>query len=46
MRPYAEVMTGVIEDGDQWYRVTATGTYEPEQFQVRYRTLDRKYWTR
>ena len=43
VRPYAEVMTGVVEDDDQWYRVTATGTYEPEQFQVRYRSLDGAY---
>ena len=33
----------VIEEGDQWYRVTATGTYEPEQFQLRYRSLNGAY---
>lgn len=38
VRPYREVMDKVIEDEDQWYRVTATGTYLPEQFQVRYRS--------
>ncbi|MHA6512164.1 SURF1 family cytochrome oxidase biogenesis protein [Tessaracoccus sp. Z1128] len=40
---YTEVMTGPITDADQWYRVTATGSYEPEQFQVRYRSLDGAY---
>lgn len=40
---YDEVMTGTIDDEDQWYRVTATGTYTGEQFQVRYRSLDGAY---
>ena len=40
---YDEVMTGTIDDADQWYRVTATGTYTGEQFQVRYRSLDGAY---
>ena len=40
---YDEVMTGAIDDADQWYRVTATGTYTGEQFQVRYRSLDGAY---
>ena len=40
---YDEVMTGVIDDADQWYRVSATGTYTGEQFQVRYRSLDGAY---
>lgn len=38
VQPYGDVMNRVIEDNDQWYRVTATGTYLPEQFQVRYRS--------
>lgn len=41
--PYSEVMDGVIEDDDQWFRVSATGTYEPEQFQLRYRSLNGAY---
>lgn len=40
---YDEVMTGTIDDADQWYRVTATGSYTGEQFQVRYRSLDGAY---
>ena len=41
VRPYQELMTGEIQDDDQWYRVSATGEYLPEhQFQVRYRSLD------
>ncbi|MFT3889586.1 MAG: SURF1 family protein [Arachnia sp.] len=43
VRPYTDVLTGTVGDDDQWYRVTATGTYLPEQFQVRYRTLDGAY---
>ncbi len=43
VRPYGEVMNRVIGDDEQWYRVTATGTYAPEQFQVRYRSLDGAY---
>lgn len=42
-RDYSEVMTRTITDQDQWYRVTATGTYTGEQFQVRYRSLDGAY---
>lgn len=42
-RPYSEVMNKVIDDGDQWFKVTATGVYEPEQFQVRYRSLNGNY---
>ncbi|HJE50441.1 MAG TPA: SURF1 family protein, partial [Tessaracoccus flavescens] len=42
-QPYSAVMTKTIDDEDQWYRVTATGTYEPEGFQVRYRSLDGAY---
>lgn len=38
VQPYADVMNKVIEEEDQWYRVTATGTYLPDQFQVRYRS--------
>jgi len=41
--PYHEVMTGTIDDDDQWYRVTATGTYTGDWFQVRYRSLDGAY---
>ncbi len=41
--PYSDVMTGTIGDDDQWYRVSATGTYEGTQFQVRYRSLDGAY---
>lgn len=40
---YTEVMTGEIGDADQWYRVSATGTYDGTQFQVRYRSLDGAY---
>lgn len=41
VRPYHEVMSGEIGDQDQWFRVTATGEYVPQQqFQVRYRSLD------
>lgn len=29
VQPYADVMNKVIEEEDQWYRVTATGTYLP-----------------
>lgn len=43
VQDYSMVMTGPIGDGDQWYRVTATGTYTGEQFQVRYRSLDGAY---
>ncbi|MCG6566728.1 SURF1 family protein [Tessaracoccus sp. ZS01] len=43
VRPYPDVMTGEIGDDDQWYRVTATGEYVPQQFQVRYRSLDGVY---
>ena len=42
-QPYSEVMTGTVEDENQWYRVTATGTYTGDQFQVRYRSLDGAY---
>lgn len=42
-QPYDEVMNKVIQDGDQWFKVTATGTYEPQQFQVRYRSLNGNY---
>lgn len=38
VQPYQDVMDKVIDDGDQWFRVTATGTYLPDQFQVRYRS--------
>lgn len=38
VQPYQDVMFRVIEDEDQWYRVTATGVYLPQQFQVRYRS--------
>lgn len=43
VQPYQQVMGGPIGDDDQWFRVTATGTYLPEQFQVRYRSLDGAY---
>lgn len=43
VRDYSEVMTGVIGDADQWYRVKATGTYTGQQFQVRYRSLNGAY---
>ncbi|MFD0866693.1 SURF1 family protein [Tessaracoccus lubricantis] len=43
VRPYTEVMTGEIGDDDQWFRVTATGRYLPQQYQVRYRSLDGAY---
>lgn len=43
VQPYTAVMTGEIEDDDQWYRVSATGTYTGDQFQVRYRSLDGAY---
>jgi len=43
VRPYGEVMTGEIGDDDQWHRVSATGTYTGDQFQVRYRSLDGAY---
>lgn len=43
VRPYQEVMGDTIEDDDQWYRVTATGVFQPAQFQVRYRSLDGAY---
>ena len=43
VQPYSDVMNRPITDGDQWYRVTATGTYEPDGFQVRYRSLDGAY---
>ena len=43
VQPYSAVMNKTIEDDDQWYRITATGTYEPERFQVRYRSLDGAY---
>lgn len=38
VQPYADVMNKAIQEEDQWYRVTATGTYLPDQFQVRYRS--------
>lgn len=41
--PYQERMNDVITDADQWYRVTATGTYGPQQFQLRYRSLNGAY---
>lgn len=41
--PYEQVMNQTIEDDDQWFRVTATGTYGPQQFQLRYRSLDGSY---
>lgn len=37
---YRAVMGGEIADDAQWQRVIATGTYEPDQYQVRYRNLD------
>lgn len=40
VRPYQDLMTGEIGDDDQWYRVSASGEYLPQQFQVRYRSLD------
>lgn len=43
VQPYQHVMTGEIGEKDQWYRVSATGEYLPEQFQVRYRSLDGAY---
>lgn len=43
VRPYQELMSGEIGDEDQWYRVSATGEYLPDQFQVRYRSLDGAY---
>ena len=43
VQPYGQVMGGPIGDDDQWFQVTATGTYLPEQFQVRYRSLDGAY---
>ena len=42
---YSDVMNKTIEEGDQWFTVTATGTFEPQQFQVRYRTHDNAYGT-
>lgn len=45
VQPYTAVMGGVIDDDDQWYRVSATGQFEPEQFQVRYRSLNGAYGT-
>jgi cytochrome oxidase assembly protein ShyY1 len=41
--PYGDVMTGPVDDDDQWFRVSATGTYTGDQFQVRYRSLDGAY---
>ncbi len=39
VRPYEEVMDGVITDDDQWQRVQVSGTFLPQQqFQVRYRS--------
>lgn len=35
---YLEAMGGQISDGAQWQRVAVTGTYEPDQYQVRYRS--------
>ncbi|MDO5677979.1 MAG: SURF1 family protein [Propionibacteriaceae bacterium] len=43
VRPYQELMNREIGDQDQWYRVSATGEYLPQQFQVRYRSLDGAY---
>lgn len=41
--PYHEVMTGTVDEEDQWLRVSATGSYGHAQFQVRYRSLDGAY---
>lgn len=43
IQPYQDVMTKEIGEDDQWYRVTAEGTYTGDQFQVRYRSLDGAY---
>lgn len=38
VKPYAQVFTREITEADQWQRVTATGTYDPDhQFVVRNR---------
>ncbi len=39
-QPYAQVMDEVIDDEDQWYPVTVTGTYTGETYQARYRNQD------
>lgn len=38
--PWSEVMGSTLGADDLWRRVTVTGTYTGEQFQVRYRNLD------
>lgn len=38
--PYRDVMGGEVTDDMQWQRVTASGTFTGEQFQVRYRVVD------
>lgn len=39
VRPYSEVFTGPITDAEQWQRVEARGTFDPQhQFVVRYRS--------
>lgn len=43
VQDYSAVMTKEIGEDDQWFRVTATGTYTGDQFQVRYRSLDGAY---
>ncbi|SHJ31931.1 Cytochrome oxidase assembly protein ShyY1 [Tessaracoccus bendigoensis DSM 12906] len=43
VQPYQEVMNREIDEADQWYRVTATGSYTGAQFQVLYRSLDGSY---
>lgn len=35
--PYESVMTGVMQDADEWRPVTVTGTYTGETYQARYR---------
>lgn len=37
---YREVMGDEITDDAQWQRVEVTGTYDPEQYQVRYRNVN------
>jgi len=39
IRPYEEIFTRTITDADQWQRVEARGTFDPDhQFVVRYRS--------
>ncbi|WP_051215445.1 SURF1 family cytochrome oxidase biogenesis protein [Granulicoccus phenolivorans] len=37
---YRDVMGGEVTDQMQWQRVTATGTFTGEQFQIRYRVVN------